>query len=256
MSVARAHTDTVRDIRQRQNIHSLPMRHIGFVAGEVVLLAILIVLTVAVRTHGGGPLPGDVGFQLDFQHWLRPHKLVTEVLDFASTVSWPIPAAISVAAVSVLLLVLRRWLDVIVLLSVVGLADGVDYVFSKWIHRARPSGHGIYVASSIKTSFSFPSGHVMQAMVFFGFLLFLTFQVRNVRTWWWWPLRALLLYLILAMGPSRILEGEHWPTDALAGYAYGGFWLLLAIHAYLWTARRWPKLRGRGAQQVPDAKTA
>jgi len=180
MSAARAHADTVRDIRQRRKMHSLPMRHIGFVAGEVVLLAILIVLTVAVRTHGG-PLPGDVGFQLEFQHWLRPHKIVTEVLDFASTLSWPIPAAISVAAVSVLLLILRRWLDVIVLLSEVGLADGVDYVFSKWIHRARPSGHGIYVAQSIKTSYSFPSGHVMQAVVFYGFLLFLTFQVRNVR---------------------------------------------------------------------------
>jgi undecaprenyl-diphosphatase len=169
---------------------------------------------------------------------------VTDVLNLASTVSWPTPAAIAVAGVSALLLILRRWLDVIVMLLTVGLADGVDYIFSKWVHRARPSGHGIYVASNIKTSFSFPSGHVMQVMVFYGFLFFLTFQVRDRKAWWLWLIRAAILYLILAMGPSRILEGEHWPSDVIAGFIYGGLWLLLGIHFYFYAARRWPKLRG------------
>lgn len=227
------------------------MRHTGFAVAEIVLLALLIALTVAVRTHAGGPLWGDVRGELDLQHWLRPHRVVTEVLDFASAVNWPIPAAIAVAAASALLLILRRWLDVIAMLLTVGLADGVDYVFSKWVHRMRPTGHGIYVASNIKTSFSFPSGHVMQVMVFYGFLFFLTFQVRNPRAWWLWPPRVIFLYLILATGPSRILEGEHWPSDVVAGFIYGGLWLLLGIHAYSYAARRWPRLRGSGAPPAP-----
>jgi undecaprenyl-diphosphatase len=224
------------------------MRHAGFAIAEIILLALLIALTVAVRTHGGAPLPGDVHGELDLQHWLRPHSPLVSALDAASTVGWPLPAAIAVAGASALLLVLRRWLDVIVMLATVGLADGVDYVFSKWVHRMRPTGHGIYVASNIKTSFSFPSGHVMQVMVFYGFLFFLTFQVRDTRAWWLWPLRAVFLYLILATGPSRILEGEHWPSDVVGGYIYGGLWLLLGIHCYFFAARRWPALRGRGAQ--------
>jgi undecaprenyl-diphosphatase len=225
------------------------MRHGGFIALEIILLALLIVLTVAVKTHAG-PLPGDRVGELDMQHWLRPHRLLTEVLDFASTVNWPIPAAISVAVVSALLLLLRRWLDVLVLLPTVGLADGIDALFSKWIHRTRPSGQGIYVARSIKTSYSFPSGHVTQAVVFYGFLLFLTFQVRDPKAWWLWPIRLFLIYLILAMGPSRIIEGEHWPSDVIAGLIYGALWLLLGIHFYFFAARRWPQLRGRGARQV------
>ena len=245
MAVSR--TQSVDRVQDGVSAQRAPARlHLPFLAGEALLLAILIALTIAVKTHAG-PLPGDVRIERDWQHWLRPHRWITGGLNDVSTINWPIPAAITVLAACALLLLLRRWLDAAVVLLVAVLTNGTDYPFSQWVHRARPSGHGIYVAKHITDSYSFPSGHVLHATAFFGFLLFLTFQIRRPAPAWPWPLRAVLAFLILAMGPSRVLEGEHWPSDVLAGLAYGGFWLLLGVHLYSWAKGRWPALAGRAA---------
>ena len=219
-----------------------PIRHDIFIACEILLLILLAILAAVVRGHPG-PLQGDIGGELDLQHWLRPHHTVVNVLDAVSTIDWPIPSAITAAAVTVLLLLLRRWLEAIVIVVADALANGANFAIDQFVHRPRPSGHGIYIAHVVKSSFSFPSGHVLQAMVLFGFILFLTFQVWRIGALLW-PLRIVLLALILVMGPSRILEGEHWPSDVLGGLIHGAFWLLLAIHLYSWAARRWPRLLG------------
>jgi hypothetical protein len=38
-----------------------------------------------------------------------------------------------------------------------------------------------------------------------------------------------MLFLTLAMGPLRILDGAHWPSDALAGYALGLAWTITML---------------------------
>jgi membrane-associated phospholipid phosphatase len=224
--------------------------HASFLAAEVVLLVLFAILALMVHGHPG-PLTGDVRVELDLQHWLRPHKVVTDIMDMASTISWPIPAAITVGVIAVIFLALRRWLDAVVVLLLPGIANGSNYLISKAVHRPRPSGHGIYVAQHIGVTYSFPSGHVLQAVTFFGFLLFLSFVLFRPAPWLW-PARILLLVLILDMGPSRILEGEHWPSDVLAAFLYGIFWILLAVHLYSWAGNRWPTLRGH----APPAEAA
>ncbi|MGZ3636533.1 MAG: phosphatase PAP2 family protein [Ktedonobacterales bacterium] len=67
-----------------------------------------------------------------------------------------------------------------------------------------------------------------------------------------WVVRIALLAAIILMLPSRVLEGEHWPSDGLAGLLFGGFWLLLAIQVYYWAARRWHRLLGLGEPR-PEA---
>ena len=39
----------------------------------------------------------------------------------------------------------------------------------------------------------------------------------------------ILLGLIVAMGPARVLSGSHLPSDVLGAYALGGAWLLLVL---------------------------
>jgi membrane-associated phospholipid phosphatase len=46
------------------------------------------------------------------------------------------------------------------------------------------------------------------------------------------PLQVLAFLDVLVMGFSRVLEGEHWPTDVLAAYLSGLLWLTLFMYLY------------------------
>lgn len=222
------------------------VRHPHFAIGEALLLAPALALAAVVARHPG-PLPGDVGLTLAEQHLLLPHWLLAQAIEGVSTINWPIPSAITLVAVTVVLLILRRRLAAVVALVTAGLADGASFLTSELVRRPRPSGHGLQVLQHITNYFSFPSGHVVHALAFFGLLLFLTYQVVR-PTAWLWLVRLVLIALIVLMAPSRVLEGEHWPSDVLEGLLYGAFWLVLGIHAYLWARRRWPRLLGRHEQ--------
>lgn len=74
--------------------------------------------------------------------------------------------------------------------------------------------------------YSFPSGHSMAAMAFFGLLIWLIWHsVENPRR------RALLIAafasVIALIGFSRIYLGVHYFTDVMAGFAISLVWLAL-----------------------------
>ncbi len=217
------------------------VRHGRFLVGEALLLALIAALAVAVKGHPA-PFPGDVGITLGVQHLLLPHRLLTNLLDGVSTINWPQPAAVILVVVTALLLVLRRWLAAIVVVLSSCLADLSSWLTNEIVRRPRPFDHGIHVLRKITNYYSFPSGHVVHALAFCGILLFLAWRVRRPAAWLW-VARVVLVALIVLMGPSRVLEGEHWPSDVVEGLLIGAFWLLLGVHAYMWAARRWP--RGR-----------
>ena len=71
-----------------------------------------------------------------------------------------------------------------------------------------------------ETGFSFPSGHSMVSMAFYGFLIYLVWRcVRNKKTRN--ILTAVLGALILLIGLSRIYLGVHYVTDVLGGFLIG-----------------------------------
>nr|MDQ2741832.1 phosphatase PAP2 family protein [Chloroflexota bacterium] len=95
------------------------------------------------------------------------------------------------------------------------------------------------IVAALRDSYSFPSGHVTYAVAFFGLLLYLSFQVRSdVLPAVLWVVRACLALIILLMPVSRMLEGEHWPSDVAGAAFFGGFWLLAAIQVDALVRRR------------------
>lgn len=136
-------------------------------------------------------------------------------------------------------------------LLVTVLADGSSVIIKSLVQRPRPSGDGIHLLQHLLDSPSYPSGHVLHATAVLGMLLFLTYQVRRPAAWVW-VVRVVLVLLIVLMAPSRVLEGEHWPSDVLEGLLYGAFWLVAGIHAYRWAWQRWPRLRGRHEQDSAE----
>lgn len=93
-----------------------------------------------------------------------------------------------------------------------------------FFERERPTINRIIEADG----FSFPSGHSMGSMTYYGFLIYLVIRSK------FHPLSKIGLatffsIIILLIGMSRIYLGVHYPTDVIAGYMAGGFWLILCI---------------------------
>ena len=78
--------------------------------------------------------------------------------------------------------------------------------------------------------FSFPSGHSMSAMTFFGLLIFIVWDKTENKTLRW-SLSILLTLVIFVIGFSRVYLRVHYASDVLAGFALGLIWLVIS----LWT---------------------
>lgn len=80
--------------------------------------------------------------------------------------------------------------------------------------------------------YTFPSGHAMNTMGFFGFIGYLLWQQkhwsRNVRT----LLVSLIALFIGLVGLSRVYLGVHYVFDVIAGFLGGSAWLVLSIILY------------------------
>jgi undecaprenyl-diphosphatase len=171
---------------------------------------------------------------------------VTQGLEAISTLNWPVPTAVTLAVIVIIFLLLRRWLDAIVVPVAAGVSSLATLELSRWVHRPRPLGYGVHPLQHITSTYGFPSGHVTYAVAIFGLFLFLTSQVRRpVHPALIWAVRTVLVLVILLMPVSRILEGEHWPSDVVGGLLDGVFWLVLFSHVYLFARARWPRLLAR-----------
>jgi undecaprenyl-diphosphatase len=98
--------------------------------------------------------------------------------------------------------------------------------------RPRPvAGSDLRVVAAPLGGSSFPSGHVITYVGTYGFLAYLVhtrLRARAGRR----PIVAGLLAMIGLVGPSRIHQGHHWPTDVTASYLLGTSYLLGLIALY------------------------
>jgi membrane-associated phospholipid phosphatase len=81
-----------------------------------------------------------------------------------------------------------------------------------------PEQLGIFVGNP-----SFPSGHAMSAILFYGLLAYLLVPVMPSR-FWKWLIVIVMLLLVAFGGYSRLFQGSHYLTDVLSGYALGIAW--------------------------------
>ncbi len=71
--------------------------------------------------------------------------------------------------------------------------------------------------------YSFPSGHSMVSMSFYGLLILLL--LRNFKSKWKYFLISSFATLILFIGFSRIYLGVHFASDVLGGFSFGIAWI-------------------------------
>ncbi|GAB3056296.1 phosphatase PAP2 family protein [Salinicoccus sesuvii] len=83
------------------------------------------------------------------------------------------------------------------------------------------------------TGFSFPSGHAVGSLIFYGFVAYLIVRSSRQKGFKIWVL-VLSVILILLIGASRIYLGAHFPSDIVAGYTVGTIWLILCLMVLEW----------------------
>ena len=80
----------------------------------------------------------------------------------------------------------------------------------------------------VEEGYSFPSGHSITSMFFYGFAIWLVWRnvknpaARNILT-------VLLAVPMLLIGPTRVYLGVHFPTDVLAAWCLAIAAIMLAI---------------------------
>lgn len=77
--------------------------------------------------------------------------------------------------------------------------------------------------------FSFPSGHAMSSMTFYGLLVYLVWK-NVVNKWLRLLLVSALCLFILTIGFTRVYLRVHYTSDVLAGLSVGLIWLVLSIY--------------------------
>ena len=103
-------------------------------------------------------------------------------------------------------------------LSIASLISTVIYKCAKMVYaRPRPE-MGFHLIE--QSGLSFPSGHSMTGLVFYGLLIyFIAEYVKENRARK--ALMSLLAVLIVLIGFSRVYLGVHYPTDVIAGWFLG-----------------------------------
>jgi undecaprenyl-diphosphatase len=99
------------------------------------------------------------------------------------------------------------------------LNDAIKLIF----HRERPDILRLVTAGG----FSFPSGHSMNSISFYGYIAYLIYV--NMKSRWKYAIISLLSITVLLIGISRIYLGVHYASDVLAGFAAGLAWLAIFI---------------------------
>jgi len=189
-------------------------------------------LTIMVKTT---PL-----WTLDIQITEALQSITSPVFATAmNLISWPgfSPQSFIISALIVLLIYIfgLHWEAITAFIAAL-LPPLINVLVKELIRRPRPTTDLVQVLR-ILDSYSFPSGHVMFYVGFFGFIWFLVYTVLKRSVW-----RTLLLIffgiLIGLVGISRIYLGQHWASDVLGAYLLGGLTLIAILQFYRWGKKR------------------
>ncbi len=104
------------------------------------------------------------------------------------------------------------------------IVTGLNILIKQILQRPRPTEYRIID----ETGYSFPSGHSMVSMAFYGFLIYLIYRYVKDK-YLKIGLITFLSILIISIGISRIYLGVHYTSDVIAGFLVSISYLVLYI---------------------------
>ena len=187
-------------------------------ARPVLLAGILVLLWLAMLLLGAGAVDRDILYAL----YTRDEPLLQQAaLGITQLGNWWTVVGVTLAGAMFLFWRGKRW-DALTLLIATFTGRGLVILQKDYFARLRPEENLRLVEVSYQ---SFPSGHAANSTIAYvglALLLFVDPERRRVAV-----IAAMILALMI--GISRPMLGVHWPSDVVAGWAFGLLWLALVF---------------------------
>jgi undecaprenyl-diphosphatase len=142
-----------------------------------------------------------------------------------------IPGAISLAVAALILIFFKKKYEAGMLVFSATALTFIGILFKQFVGRVRPDGTIINQVATFTANDSFPSGHVLFYISFYGFLLYLCLVLVKKGTLKFIYV-GILISLLVLIGLSRIYLGAHWFSDVMGAYLLGFLWLTFLSYIY------------------------
>jgi membrane protein DedA with SNARE-associated domain/membrane-associated phospholipid phosphatase len=172
----------------------------------------------------GEPLVSIDQWVLNHVLYFRTPSLTQIMIFFTQFGEW---ITITIASIAIVIFLIVKKLYGAIIGYIIAVAGGgaLDYILKLAIHRTRPIGDTTLIDVG---GFSFPSGHAMLSMVFYGMVSY--FIIRQIRQWRFRLLVVVAMgFVIFLIGFTRIYLQVHYLSDVIAGFTSGLFWLTICV---------------------------
>lgn len=199
---------------------------IGFYTAQFILFGLL-----AWFVHLHPVIPVDVAITREFQENKSPLLSTLMVaVSYLGNSGLVFPILVGLTALVFWVVRLRLEAVLIVVLSIV--SSLINVGIKLLVSRPRPTASLVEIIQHASGA-SFPSGHVMSYVAFFGLLFSLGVILLKRDRLWHYALLIISALFVILVGPSRIYLGDHWASDVIGGYLFGGMLLGISLWIYL-----------------------
>lgn len=146
---------------------------------------------------------------------------ITNIVKIITNITSPL--VVIVTAIILIIFIKNKKIKLSLMINLIGVTI-INNLFKVIIARPRPDINRLVD----ETGYSFPSGHAITSMVFYGYLIYLIYRyIKNKYVKW--TLITILSILICLIGISRIYLGVHYTSDVLGGFLLSISYLVIYI---------------------------
>lgn len=200
----------------------------GLTISSAVLLALFVPLTIWARRNPVDVRDVEITRAIQNNH----SRIVRGGADLLSDLDSPKFLSVAVFPLALFFWKIQLKLEAVILLAMNLTGEIVKSVLKNVINRPRPNPALVHKWKKADGQ-SFPSGNVIASLTFWGWLFSLGLIYWRNKPVRQKALLAILLLFIALDGPSRVYLGDHWTSDIIGGYLFGGGWLALWFRIYL-----------------------
>jgi len=211
---------------------------------QVYALQLMLFGLLAWFVHVHPILPLDVAITDSFQQNQAPWLRITMLVISYPGSSLLLPVLVLLTVVFFWVVGLRLEALLVAGLSTISLL--LNLLLKIQVSRPRPTVNLVHIIQAA-VGYSFPSGHVMTYIAYWGLLFSFGFILFEGRHWWRIALLGTSAAFVVLIGPSRVYLGDHWASDVLGAYLIGEVLLGLTVCFYL-------PLKERGVLETPEAR--